>query len=124
MLGEMKDSLMVATLKIAVFMCVTMSMMLLVDKVYMLMVVSFVKLFGREPQKWEALNDDAELGNTNYPMVLVQIPMCNEKQASTSISSLIHFYQHMQIKSIIDTCRYISSPSELHAPFHGPPIGL
>lgn len=91
----MKDSLMVATLKIAVFMCVTMSMMLLVDKVYMLMVVSFVKLFGREPQKWEALNDDAELGNTNYPMVLVQIPMCNEKQASTSISSLIHFYQHI-----------------------------
>ncbi|KAK3020531.1 hypothetical protein RJ639_046220 [Escallonia herrerae] len=40
-----------------------------------------VKLFGRKPEKrykWEPMKDDVELGNSAYPMVLVQIPMYNE----------------------------------------------
>lgn len=46
-------------------------------------VIAFVKLFGRKPNKrykWEAIKDDIELGNSAYPMVLVQIPMYNEKE--------------------------------------------
>lgn len=46
-------------------------------------VVVFVKLVGRKPQKmykWEKMKDDIELGNSTYPMVLVQIPMYNEKE--------------------------------------------
>ncbi|OIV89704.1 hypothetical protein TanjilG_05159 [Lupinus angustifolius] len=46
-------------------------------------VIAFVKLFGYKPEKrykWEPIRDDLELGNTAYPMVLVQIPMYNEKE--------------------------------------------
>ncbi|KAH6798852.1 Nucleotide-diphospho-sugar transferases superfamily protein [Perilla frutescens var. frutescens] len=82
-LGQMKDPLIVPTLKFGVLLCLTMSAMLFVDKAYMAIIISFVKLFGRKPDKqykWEPLKDDVELGNTNYPMVLVQIPMFNEKE--------------------------------------------
>ncbi|OVA04636.1 hypothetical protein BVC80_1711g23 [Macleaya cordata] len=60
-----------------------MSLMLFIERVYMGVVIVFVKLCGRKPEKrykWEELKDDVELGNSNYPMVLVQIPMYNEKE--------------------------------------------
>ncbi|CAJ1976660.1 unnamed protein product [Sphenostylis stenocarpa] len=40
-------------------------------------------LFRYKPDKkykWEPLRDDLEIGNSAYPMVLVQIPMYNEKE--------------------------------------------
>ena len=46
-------------------------------------VIGLVKLFKRKPEKrykWEPMEDDLELGNSVYPMVLVQIPMYNEKE--------------------------------------------
>lgn len=46
-------------------------------------VILFVKLFRRKPEKvykWEAMQEDVEVGPDNYPMVLVQIPMYNEKE--------------------------------------------
>lgn len=56
----------------------------------MSIVVVFVKLFRRTPEKvhkWEAIkDDDLELGNSNYPMVLIQIPMYNEKEVINFIS--------------------------------------
>ncbi|XP_045809905.1 glucomannan 4-beta-mannosyltransferase 9-like isoform X2 [Trifolium pratense] len=54
-----------------------------IEKVYMAIVICFVKLCGRKPEKrykWETIKDDVELGNSNYPMVLVQIPMYNERE--------------------------------------------
>ncbi|KAL0309592.1 UNVERIFIED_CONTAM: Glucomannan 4-beta-mannosyltransferase 9 [Sesamum radiatum] len=60
-----------------------MSAMLFVERVYMAVVITLVKLFGRKPDKrykWEPLKDDLELGNSAYPTVLVQIPMYNEKE--------------------------------------------
>ncbi|RRT66671.1 hypothetical protein B296_00015078 [Ensete ventricosum] len=60
-----------------------MSVMLVVEKAYMAVVVVLVKLFGRRPEKryrWEPMRDDLELGSSAYPMVLVQIPMYNEKE--------------------------------------------
>ncbi|KAJ0975333.1 hypothetical protein J5N97_017298 [Dioscorea zingiberensis] len=35
---------------------------------------------GDEKYKWEALKEDLELGTSAFPMVLVQIPMFNEKE--------------------------------------------
>ncbi|KAI3914554.1 hypothetical protein MKW98_025962 [Papaver atlanticum] len=70
-------------MKFAVYVCLTMSVMLFIEPVYMAIVVLFVKLTGRKPEKrykWEELKDDVETGNSNYPMVLVQIPMYNEKE--------------------------------------------
>ncbi|CAA7018177.1 unnamed protein product [Microthlaspi erraticum] len=46
-------------------------------------VVIYVKLFKRKPEKiysWEAMQEDLELGDQNHPMVLVQIPMYNERE--------------------------------------------
>ncbi|XP_045817598.1 glucomannan 4-beta-mannosyltransferase 9-like [Trifolium pratense] len=81
---HMREALVVPILKIAVFLCICMLLMDFVEKVYMAIVISFVKLCGRKPEKrykWETIkDDDVELGNSNYPMVLVQIPMYNERE--------------------------------------------
>ncbi|KAL4311381.1 hypothetical protein GQ457_01G015860 [Hibiscus cannabinus] len=81
--GQIKAPLMVPLLRLAVVVCLTMSLMLFVERVYMGIVIVLVKLFGRKPErryKWEPIKDDVELGNSAYPMVLVQIPMYNERE--------------------------------------------
>ncbi|KAK4481148.1 hypothetical protein RD792_012027 [Penstemon davidsonii] len=80
---QIKAPLIVPLLKIAVFLCLTMSVMLFIERVYMAIVITLVKFFGKKPEKrykWDPLKDDLELGNSAYPMVLVQIPMYNEKE--------------------------------------------
>lgn len=69
----------------AVVLCMVMSFMLLLEAVFMSTVSVYVKLFRRTPEKrykWEAMGGDAEKGGLDYPMVLVQIPMYNEKEVS------------------------------------------
>uniref|UniRef100_A0A164ZE51 glucomannan 4-beta-mannosyltransferase n=1 Tax=Daucus carota subsp. sativus TaxID=79200 RepID=A0A164ZE51_DAUCS len=78
-----KWPLVVPLLKLMVNVCLVMSVMLFLDRVYMGVVKLFIKLLGRKPEKnykWEAMKDDIELGSSSYPMVLVQIPMYNEKE--------------------------------------------
>ncbi|KAA8534506.1 hypothetical protein F0562_032023 [Nyssa sinensis] len=80
---QAKAPLIVPLLKLMVIVCLGMSMMLFVERVYMGIVIVFLKLFKRKPEKmykWEAMREDVELGNSTYPMVLVQIPMYNEKE--------------------------------------------
>ncbi|CAA2983757.1 glucomannan 4-beta-mannosyltransferase 9 isoform X2 [Olea europaea var. sylvestris] len=82
-LGQIKAPLIFPLLKVAVFLCLIMSVMLFIERVYMAIVITIVKIFGRKPEKRykrEPLRDDLELGNSAYPMVLVQIPMYNEKE--------------------------------------------
>ncbi|KAJ4908851.1 Glucomannan 4-beta-mannosyltransferase 9 [Raphanus sativus] len=82
-LDQIRAPLIVPVLRLGVYICLTMSVMLFVERVYMGIVISLVKLFGRKPEKrfkWEPMKDDIELGNTAYPMVLVQIPMYNERE--------------------------------------------
>ncbi|EXC33914.1 hypothetical protein L484_012804 [Morus notabilis] len=79
--GQIKAPLIVPLLQLAVVLCLIMSLMLFLERVYMGIVIVLVKLFGRKPEKrynWEPIKDDLELGNLAYPMVLVQIPMYNE----------------------------------------------
>ncbi|XP_050212219.1 glucomannan 4-beta-mannosyltransferase 9-like [Mercurialis annua] len=79
----LKAPLVVPILQLMVIMCLAMSIMLFIERVYMGIVILFLKIFGRKPSKsykWEAMKDDIELGNSTYPMVLVQIPMYNEKE--------------------------------------------
>ncbi|KAG8504095.1 hypothetical protein CXB51_002415 [Gossypium anomalum] len=81
--GQIKAPLIVPLLKLAVVVCLIMSVMLFIERVYMGIVIALVKLFGWKPDKrfkWEAIKDDVELGNSAYPMVLVQIPMYNERE--------------------------------------------
>lgn len=84
---QIKAPLIVPLLRVAVVVCLVMSVMLFVERVYMSIVIVLVKLFGRKPEKrykWEPMKDDLELGNSAYPMVLVQIPMFNEREVSFS----------------------------------------
>ncbi|KAG6501749.1 hypothetical protein ZIOFF_041632 [Zingiber officinale] len=80
---QIKAPLIVPLLRVAVFLCLAMSIMLVAEKIYMAAVITFIKLRGRRPEKvykWEPMSDDLELGSSAYPMVLVQIPMFNEKE--------------------------------------------
>ncbi|XVE68655.1 hypothetical protein DITRI_Ditri09bG0086200 [Diplodiscus trichospermus] len=80
---QTRAPLIVPVLKVTVVLCLAMSLMLFVERVYMGTVIVFIKLCKRKPEKrykWEPMKDDVELGNSAYPMVLVQIPMYNEKE--------------------------------------------
>lgn len=90
--SQIRAPLIVPLLKLAVVICLIMSVMLFVERVYMGVVITLVKLFGRKPDKrykWEPMKDDVELGNSVYPMVLVQIPMYNEREVLSHSTSLI-----------------------------------
>lgn len=82
-------------LRVMVWVCLVMSVMILVEKVYLGVFCAFLKLFMRKPEKqykWEPMKkkDDLEVGgNLEYPMVLVQIPMRNEKEV---IYLALHFF--------------------------------
>ncbi|XP_017252368.1 glucomannan 4-beta-mannosyltransferase 1 [Daucus carota subsp. sativus] len=79
-----KPPLVVPLLRLMVIICLVMSVMLFVERVYMGIVKLFIMLLRRKPEKnykWEAMQaEDLELGSSAYPMVLVQIPMYNEKE--------------------------------------------
>ncbi|XP_010278246.1 PREDICTED: glucomannan 4-beta-mannosyltransferase 2-like [Nelumbo nucifera] len=80
---QIKTPLIVPLLKLAVGLCLVFAVLLFMERVYMGIVITYVKWFGRKPEKrykWEPIKDDPELGNSVYPMVLVQIPMYNEKE--------------------------------------------
>ncbi|KAF2300669.1 hypothetical protein GH714_015082 [Hevea brasiliensis] len=81
--GLIKAPLIVPLLKLGVYICLTMSLMLFMERLYMGIVIILVKLFWKKPEKrykWEPLQDDLESGNSNFPVVLVQIPMFNERE--------------------------------------------
>ena len=73
-------------LQFAINVCLVMVTMLFVERMFMCGVMVFVKLLRRTPEtqyKWEPINDsDVEFGNAAYPMVLVQIPMYNEREVT------------------------------------------
>ncbi|XP_065856408.1 glucomannan 4-beta-mannosyltransferase 9 [Euphorbia lathyris] len=82
-MDQIRAPLIVPLLRLSVAICLLMSLMLFVERVYMGIVIVLLKVFGRKPEKrykWEPIKDDVELGNSSYPMVLVQIPMYNERE--------------------------------------------
>lgn len=84
---QVRGPVIVPLLRLSVLLCLAMSVMLFVEKVYMAVVILAVRLLGRRPERryrWEPMRDDLELGNAAYPMVLVQIPMYNEREVSAA----------------------------------------
>ncbi|KAF4369942.1 hypothetical protein G4B88_016103 [Cannabis sativa] len=78
-----KAPLIVPLLRIGVYICLAMSLMLFMERVYMGIVIVLVKLFWPKPEKrynYEPIQDDVELGSSNFPVVLIQIPMFNERE--------------------------------------------
>ncbi|PKU63195.1 Glucomannan 4-beta-mannosyltransferase 9 [Dendrobium catenatum] len=76
-------------IKVMIWLCLAMSLMLVVEKLSMAVTVLCVKLYRplrpHRVYRWEPLpaiagDDDPELGSYVYPAVLVQIPMFNERE--------------------------------------------
>ncbi|XP_076938016.1 glucomannan 4-beta-mannosyltransferase 9-like [Bidens hawaiensis] len=81
--GQVKVYFVVPCLTIFMYINLVLAVMLFTEMVYMALVVAISKLFGKKPEqryKWEPFEDDAELGNSVYPLVLVQVPMFNERE--------------------------------------------
>ncbi|WOK97587.1 putative mannan synthase 4 [Canna indica] len=81
---KVRAKLIAPVLWVAVVLCLIMSVMLVLEAMFMSAVSLGVKLLRRSPEKryrWEAIaGDDEELGSMAFPMVLVQIPMYNERE--------------------------------------------
>ncbi|GAV61779.1 Glyco_tranf_2_3 domain-containing protein, partial [Cephalotus follicularis] len=78
-----KALLIVPLLKVGVYICLVMSLMLSIEGLYMGVVIILVKIFWPKPEKrynWQPIQEDTELGTSNFPVVLVQIPMFNERE--------------------------------------------
>ncbi|XP_065866603.1 glucomannan 4-beta-mannosyltransferase 2 [Euphorbia lathyris] len=75
--------LIVPLLQLSVYICLAMSLMLLMERLYMGVVIVLIKLFYKKPEqryKYEPIQDDVESGSSNYPICLIQIPMFNERE--------------------------------------------
>ncbi|KAK8598659.1 hypothetical protein V6N13_094623 [Hibiscus sabdariffa] len=91
-----KAPLIVPLLQLCVYICLVMSLMLFCERVYMGIVIILVKLFWKKPEKrykFELIQDDVELGSSNFPVVLVQIPMFNEKERRAQKKSVEQVYK-------------------------------
>ncbi|XP_042449406.1 glucomannan 4-beta-mannosyltransferase 1-like isoform X1 [Zingiber officinale] len=82
---EVRSWALAPVLRVAIVVCLVMSVMLLVEVVSMAVVSLAIKILRRRPESrycWEPINagDDPESGNLAFPMVLVQIPMYNERE--------------------------------------------
>ncbi|KAL5212983.1 hypothetical protein ABZP36_023830 [Zizania latifolia] len=82
--SQVRAPVIVPLLRLAVAVCLTMSVLLFLERMYMAVVISGVKLLRRRPERRYRCDplpdDDPELGSSAFPVVLVQIPMFNERE--------------------------------------------
>ncbi|KAI4349111.1 hypothetical protein L6164_009748 [Bauhinia variegata] len=79
---SIRSPMVVPILKLAAILCSVMSIMLFIERVSMATTILMVKLLRRKrytKYKLDAMKQDLER-NRGYPMVLIQIPMYNEKE--------------------------------------------
>lgn len=71
--------------RLLVVFSLAMTVMILLEKLFVAAVCLVVKLFRLQPERrygWRPIAGDEESGSAPYPMVLVQIPMYNESKVS------------------------------------------
>uniref|UniRef100_A0A6V7QXS7 glucomannan 4-beta-mannosyltransferase n=1 Tax=Ananas comosus var. bracteatus TaxID=296719 RepID=A0A6V7QXS7_ANACO len=86
---QIKAPVIVPLLRTTVFLCLLMSVMLFLEKVYMAVVIVLIKLFRRRPEKryrWEPMRDDLELGNSAYPRSSSRSPCTMRKRCVYQLS--------------------------------------
>lgn len=84
---------MVPLLRFVLVICLALTVMILIEKLFVGAVSLTVRIFKIKPEKrykWEPIKQDEEMGTSVYPMVLVQIPMYNEKE----VVYLHNYYWH------------------------------
>lgn len=139
-----KAPLIVPLLRVGVYVSLAMALMLFVERVYMGIVIVLVKMFWKKPEKrynYEPIQEDLGLGSSNFPVVLVQIPMFNEREVNDndnasllitiitlclSFFTIINFWVRLGKKPKFMVCIFRStrSPLELHVGCRGRPIVL
>ncbi|XP_078444319.1 putative glucomannan 4-beta-mannosyltransferase 11 [Wolffia australiana] len=82
--GWGRATLLVPALRVTIYVCLVMLAMQIAEKTFVGCVTLCVKLFRRKPEKvyqWKPIGEDSsEKDSSVFPMVLVQIPMYNEKE--------------------------------------------
>ncbi|KAM0837603.1 hypothetical protein ACQ4PT_061536 [Festuca glaucescens] len=83
--SQVRAPLIVPLLRLSVAVCLGMAVLLFLERLYMGVVIVGVKLLRRTPERRYkcdpiAEEDDPELGSAAFPVVLVQIPMFNERE--------------------------------------------
>uniref|UniRef100_A0A0D9VD85 Glycosyltransferase 2-like domain-containing protein n=1 Tax=Leersia perrieri TaxID=77586 RepID=A0A0D9VD85_9ORYZ len=82
--SQVRAPVIVPLLRLAVAICLTMSVLLFLERMYMAVVIAGVKLLRRRPERRYRCDpipdDDPELASSAFPVVLVQIPMFNERE--------------------------------------------
>ncbi|CAN6246874.1 unnamed protein product [Urochloa humidicola] len=82
--SQVRAPVIVPLLRLAVATCLTMSVLLFLERMYMGIVIAGVRLFRFRPDRRYRCDplpeDDPELGSSAFPSVLVQIPMFNERE--------------------------------------------
>jgi hypothetical protein len=103
-----RHKVLLPTLQGIVMACMVMSVIVLVEKTFLGLVSGYVKLFRRKPgriYKCDPIGEDEELGSVAHPMVLVQIPMYNEKEVNGNY--IIYFILLFFFQSLIYIYIYI-----------------
>lgn len=73
----------VPILNVALYICVAMSIMLFIERLYMTCVILGIKFLGKKrytKYRLNALKEEVGKKKKEYPKVLVQIPMYNERE--------------------------------------------
>jgi len=82
--SQVRAPVIVPLLRLAVAVCLTMSVLLFLERMYMAVVIAGVRLLRLRPERRYRCDpipeDDPELGSAAFPSVLVQIPMFNERE--------------------------------------------
>jgi hypothetical protein len=87
--SQVRAPVIVPLLRLAVAVCLTMSVLLFLERMYMAVVIAGVRLLRLRPERRYRCDpipeDDPELGSEAFPSVLVQIPMFNEREVRTHL---------------------------------------
>ncbi|TVU05737.1 hypothetical protein EJB05_48918, partial [Eragrostis curvula] len=114
--AQVRAFVLVPAIWLLVVVSLTLTVMIMVEKLFILAVFIVVKVFRLRPERryrWEPIagageDDEEEAGNSaKYPMVLVQIPMYNEREFIITPSVVLKVYK----LSIGATCK-LNWPSD------------
>lgn len=92
-LGLIKLFFLVPLLRICLYFCLFLSLLLSLEWIHLMIMKFLVKLFRKKPEKrykFEEIKDDLEEGSEAFPLVLVQIPIANEVEVC--IFSFLFFF--------------------------------
>ncbi|KAJ4746003.1 cellulose synthase like [Rhynchospora pubera] len=85
----LRSIVMVPLLRFVLAVCLAKTLMILIEKLFVGAVSLIVQIFKIKPEKkykWKPIKPDDGMGSSVYPMVLVQIPMYNEKEVVYKLS--------------------------------------